>query len=545
MSAGPAGEQGSDESGQLRATPGQEGDDRRSLAEERRDAGPPDPGRRTRDQDDLAGELAGRRSTSELRLLQVPVLHVEDVALGQCDPPFEQLRALDDVDRVDVQVLDDTGLGCAPSRSQQAELRVENHAGRRIEHAEARLVPASVLLERAGVRVDVRSHVAPEERQPLRADHVVGRGGTLLGDAHEVAPPGERRRRRALGESEDHGAARSPGDIASQLGERGADRVGGRRRLLAAELPGAPLVEVGLGSPHELDRPLVRLARGGSERHEAVVHQHDPRSLRAEPAGKLLREQPREEEAGHHVREDGDLVPVDLLDALPARRRVHDAQEGVGVRVIDERERDGRMQDRLDGWHRRRGIDRGRSELSRHLEVGQGLELGEPKELAQLHRGEALLLDRGQVPARALDVEQVYGLAEQVRLRHLDGGVPAAVEHERGIAAEEAGRVDPLFQEPLERGRLAVVPEAPHVLSPPRSGPSAADRPQARRLRTERDVARCRTATGCTLPEEGSTIRASARASSVRRKRRHRGFPEVEGAERARTAVPVVSTPYL
>ena len=52
-------------------------------------------------------------------------------------------------------------------------------------------------------------------------------------------------------------------------------------------------------------------------------------------------------------------------------------------------------------------------------------------------------LDRREVPARALDVEDVDGLAEHRLGLRLDARVAAAVKHEGGIAAEEARRVGP------------------------------------------------------------------------------------------------------
>jgi len=47
-----------------------------------------------------------------------------------------------------------------------------------------------------------------------------------------------------------------------------------------------------------------------------------------------------------------------------------------------------------------------------HLRVGETLQLGQPAQVVQIHRGETLGLDELQVPAAALDVEDVPLLSE-------------------------------------------------------------------------------------------------------------------------------------
>ncbi len=197
-----------------------------------------------------------------------------------------------------------------------------------------------------------------------------------------------------------------------------------------------------------------------------MVQQHHADGRRPRFGGKALRAQAREVEAGHHVRNDDHEVAVDLADSRLAVGRVGDREQRVGVGVVDVFVGEQRVQDRLD--RRRRGARprHVRRQLVDHVEVGQRRQLREAGEVREAHRREPGFGDRGEVPAAALDVEDVLVVADQVALAQLDRRVAAAVQHERAVAAEQARRVAAQRELARLRGGVVVVPAVVQADSP-------------------------------------------------------------------------------
>jgi GNAT superfamily N-acetyltransferase len=115
---------------------------------------------------------------------------------------------------------------------------------------------------------------------------------------------------------------------------------------------------------------------------------------------------------------------------------------------------------RLDRGRGRAGAQRVRGELVDHLRVGERRQRRQASHVVEVDRREAGRLDRLQVPAAALHVEDVVFLAEQVLLAQLDRGVAAAVQHERLVAPEQARGVHARPQRAVEPRGLGVVPQA-------------------------------------------------------------------------------------
>src|SRR4029077_4645574 len=67
--------------------------------------------------------------------------------------------------------------------------------------------------------------------------------------------------------------------------------------------------------------------------------------------------------------------------------------------------------------------------------------------------------DRLQIPAAPLDVEDLLGLAETVRLADLDRRVAAAVQHQAPVATEKTRGVDARPEVAVVAGRFFIVPE--------------------------------------------------------------------------------------
>src|SRR4030095_1261760 len=130
------------------------------------------------------------------------------------------------------------------------------------------------------------------------------------------------------------------------------------------------------------------------------------------------------------------------------------------MRVIDVAIGQDCMQNRFDRWRGRRRSRHVRDELVHHLRVAQCLQPGELEEVLHPHWREPRFFDEFEVPTAALDVEYLFVLANEIALRNLYGGISAAVQHERLIAAEQARSVNAQAEIALERERFGVAPQA-------------------------------------------------------------------------------------
>src|SRR5258708_16274803 len=101
-----------------------------------------------------------------------------------------------------------------------------------------------------------------------------------------------------------------------------------------------------------------------------------------------------------------------------------------------------------------------------HRGGGEWGQLGEPQHVRKPHRREALRLDRLQVPAAALDVEDRLLLAEEILFADLDRGVAPSVQHQRLVAAEKARRVHAQTEVALELPCFPVAPKTLHSRLP-------------------------------------------------------------------------------
>ena len=202
-----------------------------------------------------------------------------------------------------------------------------------------------------------------------------------------------------------------------------------------------------------LDHPLVTRAGVGREGEEPVLEEHHP--VRVRLALEHLGGQLRQPEPGHHVWHHHHSIAEGLADQPGAIRLVGERQDRIRVGVVDEGVRQEGVQQRL---HRRvggGGVEEVRAQLVHHLLVGERLQFPQPSQPAQVDRGEPLRLDGVEVPAAALDAERLEAIAEQVLLRHLHGGVPAAVHDQVGFCADQPRRVD------AQRKRIAAARRIP------------------------------------------------------------------------------------
>ena len=93
------------------------------------------------------------------------------------------------------------------------------------------------------------------------------------------------------------------------------------------------------------------------------------------------------------------------------------------------------MEEGLDGRGRRRRVGHAGLQLAGHLGVDEGVELEEVEQPPAPQGRESGCLNRLEVPAAALYVQDLILEADDVALSNLDRSVAAAVEDERPIPA--------------------------------------------------------------------------------------------------------------
>ncbi len=320
------------------------------------------------------------------------------------------------------------------------------------------------------VRSDEGLDVAAQERQ-LASSESRGRASpALLGDARRgrraartPMPPGPSSGRRSSG-------ARPPATPrcrSSASGTRNGSP--GSAVESASSSAQAPCVVAGTPRRGRRARSCARTIRAPCRRTRRGRGSAAPsrRCLGPSSAGKLERAPPREHEARHHVRNDHDLVAVEL--ATRARPDGVFITRAARPDACGRRSAQGRIACRIastDGVGAAGSTVAARS--SRTISASDSASSSASWRRTRMRTGAkpAASIDR-EVPPGPFHVEEVHGLAEDIRLRDLDGRVAAPVQHERGLSPEEARRVHPLGEGPLEPARVVVVPEASHPLASP------------------------------------------------------------------------------
>ena len=212
----------------------------------------------TGDQGNLAGVGRRRAAFSQLGLLQIPVFDLEQRARGKSTVAAKCLRALHHLHAVPIQLCDYRCVFRAPAGRGQAEIRIERHARRRIEHGLGFAGLRRVLVEISPVAARIGVHVRAEHGQALGADDVVWRDRPLLRQRAQVRALGERQRLLVRMGRHDHGRACREGQLAPQLRlpqHLDPGRPDARQRNIPGPLP----FEVILGAAHQFDHALVGL----------------------------------------------------------------------------------------------------------------------------------------------------------------------------------------------------------------------------------------------------------------------------------------------
>lgn len=192
---------------------------------------------------------------------------------------------------------------------------------------------------------------------------------------------------------------------------------------------------------NEFDHSLISLARVFAEREYAVLVEDQPFDSRIflEHIGSFF----RKAEARHDVRHKSEAIAEGFRAQHIAFGLVDHAKDRSRVCMVDKFVRNEGVKERLHRWIWRMRIDESRALHANHFLVGHG---GTRAELAQCikpYGRHSSWLDAGHVPAGALDAEDIDLVVQQVLGPHLHRGVAASMQNQLGLAAEQAGRIDP------------------------------------------------------------------------------------------------------
>ena len=281
----------------------------------------------------------------------------------------------------------------------------------------------------------------------LAADHMIGRDDAGASIARHILAVDEIQNRIAGAEFQDRALVRAfAAGIEQRAGaaqdrrdlDRGRDLL---RQFRTHEQGFAVFLETIFRQRDERDHALVGLARVGAEGEDAVLVEDQPFHLRIlfEHLGGFF----GEPEAWHDVRHEAEPAAEHLNAQRGRVRLVDQAEHRGGVGVIDVFRRHECVQQHLDRRRGRLRIDQIGARHSRHLVVGKLFARAQGAQRLDPHGGEAGGLDRTHVGAGALDAQHRDLLAGEVARFGLQRAVAAAMQHQSGVAAEQASGINP------------------------------------------------------------------------------------------------------
>jgi hypothetical protein len=401
---------------------------------------------------------------AELGLLEAPVLHVEGVGFVH---RVEAAHGLGGQQGAGPGLGDVGRHGSIRRRAADADQSEAGHGhqpGQGIERFLAATHPRALALEIGLVVCDVTSKSLLDrrrerigrqhQRKRLGADHMVGGGDPAAGPVGQARIVDDRAGERGVAQGEQPAERssfrlRRSGQGSPQHWQQGGRPTGrrghGRRQARRRDRRG--LSKSLLGLAHQRDHPLVALLGGSTEGEQAVLQQHHALELHPRGPRPLLglligrRRRQGQIEAGHHVGHQRHPLAVDLAADLGGIRLVRQGQQSHRMGVVHEGVGQEGVQQGLHRGIWRRRIDQVAALGGHHFLIAEGRQGSQGLQLLQPHRRVARRLDRGQIPARALHAQHRDRLAQQAG----DGGfhrrVAAAMEHQVGVGAQQAGGI--------------------------------------------------------------------------------------------------------
>ena len=391
----------------------------------------------------------------QFRLLQRPVFHVEQVGVAQRLVSADVERALDDFEGVLVEIGRYFRFLHGFAHRHQTQTRDQYHPGQAVQLLQVdplfRLVGDEVFVIRLVVAFQrcrklgaqtlgiVEMFWTQQQGFLFGADHVVGRRGADLRPLQAFFAGGELARRPAFA------VMRHPRNAGTFPVQAAQDRRNGFQNFGIVDRPGiagggqrlAGMVpDKGLRLGDGFDMGVVTFLRRVAEGEQAMIDQYqslDPRIFFVRLRRRFGQIEPR-----HDVRHHAQLVSVNFPADFFRVGLVGDHQNGVGVRMVDEFVRQKRVQERFDRRIGRRRVQQVRALVVDHRLVGQGGEGPQFPQVIQLDARQAGRLQRVQVPAAALDVQNLDLLAQPVLSARFDRGVAAAVQDQGGIGPDQS-----------------------------------------------------------------------------------------------------------
>src|SRR5262249_18610574 len=158
-------------------------DNSSSPGEQSVDAGLSDARSGSGHESNLAGEGGRRTGATQLVLLQIPILHFEDVGCAKRFPRVERARTSDRTHRLPIDVFDDRGIFRRTANRTETQVRIEHDPRCGIEHGE---IGSAMLREILFVGGDIVADLATDQWQALGSNDVIGCYRSPLRDFTEI-----------------------------------------------------------------------------------------------------------------------------------------------------------------------------------------------------------------------------------------------------------------------------------------------------------------------------------------------------------------------
>ena len=135
-------------------------------------------------------------------------------------------------------------------------------------------------------------------------------------------------------------------------------------------------------------------------------------------------------------------ITIEVAHPLLTARVIGQGDDRIRMGVVDELARDDCVQDRFDRWGGRIRVGHRRPLLPDHVGIAEFHQLNHLEQRPHADWRKARSFDRGQVPTRSFDENQICLIPEEVWAPIFDRGVATAVKDQVRLGAEQARAVN-------------------------------------------------------------------------------------------------------
>jgi hypothetical protein len=236
-------------------------------------------------------------------------------------------------------------------------------------------------------------------------------------------------------------------DDRQDVGQQRFTRIGRERldaQIAEHALPAPLLGQVCFGLTDDGDGVIVGGFALVSPRHQPVLAHDDAFDARtiAHRIAHLAADPLAEREAGANVGHPRHAVAIHRARGRFAIGRARQADERIGMCVIDMRERHEGVQQRFDALARAAGFEHGAFQIRRHRLVGHRFAREERLDLVHAQQRELRPGDGEDIGTRCFHSQHLHGAAGVIGHIEFGAGVPAVDVHDRAVAAEQVAAVD-------------------------------------------------------------------------------------------------------